>query len=76
MVGPFVEQKVLASVEHGARILEAADDFFQFHLQEVAFGREERAVARIVGDGPLETVNRVMANVLRRVGAVPDSKGC
>ncbi len=61
MVGPLAEQEVLAGVENGARIFEAADDLFQFHLQEVAFGRQEGAVAGIVGDGPFETVQRVVA---------------
>ena len=68
VVGPFVQQQVLAGVEHGSRILEAADDLFQLQLQEVAFGRQERAVARIVGDGPLEAVHRVVADDFGELG--------
>src|SRR5205823_1336467 len=68
VVGPFVEQHVLAGVEYGAGVLEAADDFFQFHLQEVAFGRQKGTVASVVGHGPLEAVHRVMANDLIELG--------
>src|SRR5690242_3809272 len=60
MIGTLVEQHILACVEDGSRVLEAADNLFQFHLQEVAFGCEERIVARVVGDSPLETMYRVV----------------
>src|SRR4029079_16300317 len=49
-------------------ILEAADDFFQFHLQEVSFSRQKGAVASVISDRPLETVYRVVSKNLVELG--------
>ena len=56
VIGAFAEEQVLASIGHRARIGEVADDLFDFKLQEVTFGGQERAIARIVGDRVLEAV--------------------
>ena len=40
----------------------AADDFFDFELQEVTFCGEEGAIASVVGDAVLEAVDCVVAD--------------
>src|SRR3954469_25622591 len=68
VIRPLIEQKVLASIDNRARILETSEDFFKCELQKVAFRRQECAVAGVVGDTPAESVQRVVTENRVEVG--------
>src|SRR3954465_4403643 len=68
VIRPLIEQKVLASIDNRARVLETSEDFLKRELQKVAFRRQECAVAGVVGDTPAEAVHRVVTENRVEVG--------